>query len=259
MATLSAEGGTRGATSGSRLPDRYHGNAFQPFDDFVARALRPGVRILDIGAGRRPMLGPDRRPPGCHYVGLDVSATELSLAPSGSYDETWAKDVTTHIPDLDGRFDLIVSWQVLEHVKPMETAIANIHRYLAPGGRFVALLSGSFAAFAILNRLIPDRLGKLLMKRLLHRDPKTVFTAHYDRCRNGALRQMLATWHATEIVPISIGAVYFGFSPPIQKLYLAYENWAVRGEHKNLATHYIITAGRAPAADHDAGPGAPRA
>jgi SAM-dependent methyltransferase len=245
MATLSAKSGGREARGVHRLlPDRYHGNAFQPFDDFIDRALRPGARILDIGAGRRPMLDPDRRPPGCHYVGLDVSAPELALAPPGSYDETWARDVTTHVPDLDGRFDLIVSWQVLEHVKPMESAIANIHRYLAPGGRFVALLSSSYAVFAILNRLIPDRLGKLLIERLMHREPGTVFTAYYDRCWYSALHDMLATWQATEIVPIYVGGVYFGFSPLIQKLYLAYENWAVRGERKNLATHYIFTAVR---------------
>lgn len=216
----------------------------QQFHDFIAPMLRPEVRILDIGSGRKPALAPPERPANCHYVGLDISPDELALAPDGSYDETWISDVTERVTDLEGRFDLILSWQVLEHVRPIDAAFTNIHAYLAPGGRFVAMLSGSYAAFAVANRLIPDGLGKALMKRLIKREPDTVFPAQYDRCTYGALSNLLAPWASAEIVPFYHGGVYFGFSSVLQRFYLGYERWISRKGYKNLATHYVIIAKR---------------
>ena len=36
--------------------------------------------------------------------------------------------------------------------------------------------------------------------------------------------------------------VYFDFSPTLQKVYLTYENWALNNDHRNLATHYLVSA-----------------
>lgn len=227
-----------------RLPPRYEEGWTPPFDDRVRRVLRPDIAILDVGAGRQPTIPPDGRPPGCHYVGLDISDAELAAAPLGSYDETWVADATKHLPELDGRFDLIISWQVLEHVRPIEDAFDNFRTYLRPGGRVIGQLSGTFSYFGLANRILPHRLTVVLLRRLVQRDPATVFPAHYDRCWDGALQQVLASWNQVEIVPRYIGAQYLRALPPIQWLYLLYEEWALRTRRRNLATHYIIDAGR---------------
>lgn len=226
------------------LPERYCGEWRGPFDARIACALRPGVHILDVGSGRNPSLAPAHRPPGCHYAELDISAAELGRAAPGSYDERWVQDVTDRVPELEGRFDLIVSWQVLEHVKPLDRALANLHAYLRPGGRLVALFSGTFSAFGLMNGVVPRRIGVWMLQMCMHRDPETVFPAHYHRCWHGAVQRMLAPWAETEIVPLYVGAVYLGFSGLLQRLYLVYEDWAVRGSHRNLATHYLVTAVR---------------
>jgi SAM-dependent methyltransferase len=206
--------------------------------------LRPGVRILDVGSGRRPAVPIGRRPPGCVYVGLDISLDELRSAPPGSYDEMLAGDVVQFRSELEGRFDLAVSWQVLEHVKPLDAALENVRQYLVPGGVLVAQLSGKFSAFALLNQVVPHRVAVWAMRRLLGRDSRTVFPAHYDGCWYGALRRMTTGWSAVEIRSRYAGAGYFGFLPPLQRLYLVYENWAARRGHRNLATHYLIHARR---------------
>jgi SAM-dependent methyltransferase len=226
------------------LPDRYQEGWREPFEARIASAVHAEVAILDVGSGRRPALPPDQRPPACQYVGLDISAAELERAPAGSYDEVWVSDVSHRLPELTERFDLIVSWQVLEHVKPLDAAMENLRTYLRPNGRLVAQFSGTFSVFGLINRVVPQRLGCWAMQRLLGRPPETVFPAYYHRCWYVALTRMLASWQSFEIVLRYRGAGYFGFSRPLQRIYLAYEDLAVRQGRRNLATHYVIATSR---------------
>ena len=226
------------------VPQRYDRHPAQLFDDAVQALLRPGMAILDVGSGRRPALAPATRPAGCRYAGLDVSARELALAPAGSYETHVVADVATPVPQLRGGFDLVLSWQVLEHVADTERALANMRAYLRPGGSLVALLSGRFSAFGILNAALPARLGVVLMQRLLRRDPESVFPAHYDRCHASALTRLLASWPRAEVRPIFQGGAYFNFALPLRSAYLAYENWAWRSGRANLATHYLLVCRR---------------
>jgi len=224
------------------LPARYYSTWRPSFDELVKESLTRECAVLDVGAGCKPTFAPLQRSKKCYYAGLDLSAHELAKAPAGSYDDTWARDITCHCPELEGRFDLVISWQVLEHVKPLETAIENIRGYLRPGGRFVATLSGAFSAYGLINQVVPARLGVFAMYKLLGRDPQTVFPAYYDHCWQTALERMLSDWKGFKVIPFYIGAGYFGFSRNLQKIYLRYEDWALNRKHFNLATHYLIEA-----------------
>jgi SAM-dependent methyltransferase len=223
-------------------PARYGEHWYGPFLKRAAPSLQEGAAILDVGGGRDPAIPQALRPADCEYVGLDVSAAELAGAPAGSYDAIHVADVGTRLPELEQRFDLIVSWQVLEHVPSLEAALWNVHAYAKPGGRLVALISGRFSAFAVVNQLIPGRVGAWSMKAFLGRDPETVFEAHYDRCYYSALDRLLRPWSSREIVPLYRGADYFGFAPPLERAYVAFENWLSRSGRKNFATHYLVTA-----------------
>ncbi len=227
-----------------RLPERYHdypASFRAPFDRAVAAVIGPGQRILDVGGGRRATVAPDRRPPGCSYAGLDILATELGLAPAGSYDELIVGDISRRQPELVGGFDLIVSFQMLEHVDGLDRAIANMVEYLRPGGHLVAQLSGSFASYSLIARVVPHSMARRIQSRLYGRAPETVFPAHYDRCYDSALRRMIPAGASADIVPQWIAAPYFKFSRTLQSAYIAYEEWARRGGRANLAPYYLLT------------------
>lgn len=226
------------------LPARYHERWRDPFDSRVSVVLRPDMAILDVGSGRRPALDPSQRPPGCRYVGLDISEAELKRAPDGSYDEIWVSDVTERVPELEDRFDLIVGWQVLEHVKPLNAALENMRLYLRPGGTMVSQFSGKYSVFGLINSIVPQRVGVWAMHRLLRREPDTVFPAYYDHCWHGALVHALREWSEPEVASQFHGATYLGFSRTLQRLFLVFEDWAAHGPHRNLATHYVISAVR---------------
>jgi SAM-dependent methyltransferase len=222
------------------LPLRYEARWRDEFERRVNSHLHRGVRILDLGSGANPVLPIAQRPQHSYYLGLDISQRELEKAPSGSYDQWRVADATRLVGDLENDFDLIVSLQVLEHVKPLGHAIENCRRYLRPGGVFVALFSGSRSAFGLINRVVPQALGLAAMKHLLGRDHETVFPSYYDGTRYDPLRRYFENWQSTEIVPLFRGAGYFSFSRPLQRAYLLYENWAAEGNRVNLATHYLV-------------------
>ncbi|MCW3014742.1 MAG: O-methyl transferase [Solirubrobacterales bacterium] len=232
-----------GHVRSGHLPARYDHRLQDVFLTQLDRLMRPGVRILDVGSGRAPTIPPADRPAGCRYVGTDIDADELAAAPPGSYDLEVAADATKPLP-IDERFDVILSWQVLEHVDSMASSLSAFHAALDDGGTLVAQLSGSRAAFALLSRAMPHRLRVLAMTRLLGHADEEKFPTRYDACTDKELRALLGQWSKVEIIPFYRGGSYFLFSRPLLRAYLAYENTIARRDVRALATHYLVVATR---------------
>lgn len=233
-------------------PERYRELFDAQFKARLNPSLREGCTILDIGSGRRPTIPPDERPPDCCYVGLDVDAHELELAPAGSYSEVWTADVTKPLPaDLLGRFDVVLSFQAIEHVASVDAAIAQMNEALRPGGLLLFQTSGAFGLLpALVNRVLPRKASLWLLARLTDRDPATVFPAVYDRCWASALRHDLREWDRPEVTPLFYGGFYLLQAPFLLWPYLAWEELTRRARWDNLATHYLVSAfRRAPGAD----------
>lgn len=227
------------------MPPRYADEWFAPVRERAEPIVaRGGGRILDVGSGRRPTFAAEARAPGTWYAGLDVSGAELARAGPGDYDETIVADLVDPVDRLRDRFDLIVSWQVLEHVSDMALALGNLRSYLRPGGRLVAMFSGGLAIYALVNRVLPVRLGARLGALVTRRPRDTVFPAFYDRCTDRALRPLLAGWGRAELLPLYRGGNYFEFSPVALAAYLGYEELVYQRQITGLATHYILCAER---------------
>ncbi|MGE3961910.1 MAG: class I SAM-dependent methyltransferase [Dehalococcoidia bacterium] len=226
------------------LPQRYR----ELFDAGFQERLRPylseGCYVLDVGSGRRPAIPPEERPADCYYVGLDVDGAELELAPLGSYAETWTADITQPLPpELVGRFDIVLSFQAVEHVSAVDSAIAHMGDALRPGGLLVFQTSGAFGVLpALVNRVVPRRLALGLLARLTGRDPATVFPAVYDRCWASALESDLRSWDSPQVTPLFFGGFYLLSAPYLLWPYLAWEELTKRARWKNLATHYLVSA-----------------
>jgi SAM-dependent methyltransferase len=224
-----------------RLPSRYGSRMQDAFLERLRPLLTPGVTILDVGAGRSPTLAPADRPAGCRYLGLDISAEELGAAGAGAYDGHYVLDVVEPQPELRD-VDVIISWQVLEHVSSLPRALGNLRATLRPGGTLLAHTSGSLAAFALAARVTPHPVRVWAMARLLGHHEEEKFPTHYDHCTARALRGLLRDWESAEIVPFFRGAPYFSFSRPLQRLYLGYEDFVAARAWEDLATHYLLLA-----------------
>ena len=213
------------------------------FFEHARPLLKPDMSILDVGSGRSPSVAAEDRPPGCRYVGLDISEHELRSAAPGAYDRTVTHDITRPLPTKE-QYDLVLSWQVLEHVKPLDQAFESLRAVLRPGGTLLAQLSATFSAFALIARVVPHRARVWAMARYLGAAEEEKFPTHYDHCWASAIERMCAPWASVTLLPFYRGAGYFGMFEPMQRAYLGYESAVARREVRNLATHYLVIAKR---------------
>lgn len=225
------------------LPARYAKNEHAAYVDACMEYLKPGATVLDVGAGRRPVV-PVESIQGTYYVALDVDKEELDAAPPGLYAESIVSSIETFLPELENRFDLVMSFYVFEHVESLAKTLENCRKYLKDGGTMVAQFSARYSYFAIANQLIPHPVTKRLGNVLAGRAPHTVFPAHYDKCWYSAVEKLMKDWSEVDIQPLYTGAGYLGRKPfnLVRPLYLAYEDWTARQDKKNLASHYLVKA-----------------
>jgi SAM-dependent methyltransferase len=137
------------------LNARYHGEegdrfAIEELAPVAARFLPEGGRALEIGCGYGRNLVALGTLPARIVVGCDPSLDELQRARSRVQPGVppvplrapvgLARQEPFRLPFRDGTFDLVVLWQVLEHVFTAEAkrrVLAEAVRVLAPGGHLL--------------------------------------------------------------------------------------------------------------------------
>jgi SAM-dependent methyltransferase len=115
-----------------------------------ATADREPVRVLEAGCGQYPSpLGLDGR---ARIVGIDVSSAQLER-------NDWAAekilgDITSH--DFGGaEFDVIVCWDVLEHLPNPEAALERFVAAIRPGGLVVIKVPNVLSGKGLVTKLSP--------------------------------------------------------------------------------------------------------
>jgi cyclopropane-fatty-acyl-phospholipid synthase len=106
-------------------------------------ALRPGMRLLDIGCGWGGMVMHAARAHGVHAVGVTLSARQAEWARDAAKREGLQDRVDIRIQDyrdvIDGPFDAISSIGMFEHVgaAKLDEYFAGCFSLLRPGGRLL--------------------------------------------------------------------------------------------------------------------------
>ena len=118
--------------------DSYEGTHFGNLEANLRFLDQTGVldrvgRVLEIGSGRGGMLDRLRRQ-GVRAVGVEPDATLAREARNLHPGVPLARMSGTALGFPDSTFDLVVSFDVFEHIADSDTHLAEIHRVLAPGG-----------------------------------------------------------------------------------------------------------------------------
>jgi SAM-dependent methyltransferase len=120
-------------------------------------------KVLDAGCGRYAAMV--ELPDDCHLVGIDISADGLDANPD--LDERIVGDLETY-PLPAETFDLVVCWDVLEHLRRPQLALVNLTRSLKPGGRLVIGIPNVLTPKALVTKFTPHHFHVLVYKRVLH-------------------------------------------------------------------------------------------
>jgi ubiquinone/menaquinone biosynthesis C-methylase UbiE len=96
----------------------------------------PGVPVLDLCCG---VAGPGRMitaESGCHYLGVDQSASALATARQLA-GELPCRFEQAHLPPLpEGRFEVVLLLETMLAFRDKEALVGEVARTLEPGGRF---------------------------------------------------------------------------------------------------------------------------
>lgn len=151
----------------------------------VLALLKPGMTVLDLGAGRGAL-------PELNFLGLGATI--------------WGADIDSVVetnPNLDGYFittttelcgvpdqsvDLLISCSVLEHVSAPEELLKEIHRVLKPAGSFLAKTPNKFHYMPLIATLTPTWFHKLY-NQWRGREEADTFPTLYRLNTRGAVRR----------------------------------------------------------------------
>jgi SAM-dependent methyltransferase len=171
--------------------------------DFLARTnlLKPGGRILEIGCGIGAVVSELARQ-GYHVTGTDISrvAIEYGLAKYGSLD--LQVQPAEELAFADGQFDVVLSFDLFEHIARIERHVSEVYRVLKPKGYYLFQT--------------PNKYSNAPFETLAHRSLKWR-RYHPSLHTPGQLRRRLAG-HGFEVRFVKMNAINEFTRPKLQKL-----------------------------------------
>jgi SAM-dependent methyltransferase len=164
----------------------------------LARALRPGARVLDAGCGRRTRLA-GHRDRISELVGVDVDAA--AGAENSALDQFAVADLCALLPFKDGCFDLVYANFVVEHLDAPDAAFREWRRLLRPHGALVLLTSNRANPLVAVAGLVPDGVRARLKRAGAGVAERDVIPTHYRANTPGRLAALLA---GAGFVPVEV-------------------------------------------------------
>lgn len=104
----------------------------------VKSYLKPGMRILDIGCWTGQLYKAINAK-NVRYYGVDISKEAIALAKKNFTNGRWSVGSAVNLPFLQGFFDIIVMFDVLEHIPvgTEEKSLSCIRHLLKQNGVFI--------------------------------------------------------------------------------------------------------------------------
>jgi len=218
----------------------------QGYDDALRSIVSqyPNAEILELGGGRRPSFQLSDMPASLKsYTVNDISEEELSLVPPGY--QTACFDVAGDASEFEGRYDVVFSRFLAEHVRDGRAMHRNIHKVLKPGGVAFHLMPTLYALPFVLNRLLPERVSEKVLLINPRREISPKFPAFYSWCRGDtpAMRRLFDEIGYEKVdIRNFYGHFYYETIPGLRDLEAKFSELASRKGWSWCSTFAYVTA-----------------
>jgi SAM-dependent methyltransferase len=128
-------------------------------------------RILEIGCGKGAMLSHLQR--AGHVVhGVDIDAVALAECAAAHPELRVTLASGDQLPLASGAFDLVLSFDVFEHIRDSDRHLSEVRRVLAPGGQYLLQTPNKWTnlPFEVLRQMTKLHLGPMAAYREATRD-----------------------------------------------------------------------------------------
>ena len=177
----------------ARKFDAFKYHRFSKINRFLPKGT---IKLLDIGCGEGQfydMLKQQRK--DIEYSGLDVSSEQVERAKSKGY-RVSLSDVSSRLPFEDETFDVVVCFEIIEHVFDTDFLISEMRRVLVSGGKLL-LTTPNIAGLGERLRLLFGKIPSCLEYRVAEGS-----NGHIRAFNIGAVRTLL-TDNKFDIVTIT--------------------------------------------------------
>ncbi len=124
-------------------------------------AGKTGIRALEAGCGSMSHV---RLPESSHLTGLDISPSQLDRN-QRIHDRIVGDLQTIDLPAES--FDVVVCWNVLEHLRDPDAAVTRLAAAVRPGGALVIACPNPFSLRGLAARLSPQRFHVWFYEKVL--------------------------------------------------------------------------------------------
>lgn len=215
---------TRDRQKCQRLYERYYGGR-KFFDaayrDRIYEFIRPGIRVLDAGCGRRLSLSKELSGTA-RVVGIDLEPDLLTDNRSNPFG---VRGDVTALPFVSESFDMVISRSVVEHLQAPVDAFREFARILRPGGILILVTPNKYDYVSLLAHLTPHSFHQRIVSRIFGVSPDDVFPTFYRANTRGAIRKSMTAAGLSErsVALIAHYPAYLSFSPILFRLGVLYE------------------------------------
>jgi SAM-dependent methyltransferase len=182
-------------------------------------------------------------------IALDISEQQISA--NHTVDFGIVADACKGFPMDAGTIDVAVTRSLLEHLPDPRVTVREIARVLRPNGVCIHLFPSRFAPFALLNRLIPSKLGRLLLLGVFPEfADSSGFPAFYRDCDATTMKRL----HEAAELKVRLielryyEAIYYKFFVPFYLIMVLYDYLAYLIGSPRLACQVLMVADKPAAA-----------
>jgi SAM-dependent methyltransferase len=190
------------------------------FDALIRRYLRPGIAVLDAGAGRGIMYPYDYQRNVARMAGAD---TDPAIGENANLTDAVVADLA-HLPYGAAEFDLVFSKYVFEHLDRPLDVMRELRRVLKPGGRLLIHTPNRWHYVALFATLTPTAFHAWFNDKRGRVEADTFPTRYRVNDRKTVDRLAMSTgFRVASIELIETKPDYLFFNPVAYRAGIAYE------------------------------------